>query len=154
MYGCYTPSLEFARGLTPDDVAGVCAIYPPSEDDGRACDFSPLRGFSAACPAEQDRGAACQFALGGRRDGSGVRALLVVWLLAALWRARRAPLAACGQSHVGQTGMLAKGKDGGVRRVSTLRSAERRLPQAFRGGTIRWILASTRALPPWLGCWG
>lgn len=33
---------------TPDDAAGLCALYPP--DEQRPCDLTPEGGFAASCP--------------------------------------------------------------------------------------------------------
>lgn len=51
MYFAYTPSLAFSEGLSPDEVAGICDIYPPETGSSR-CDPTPHGGFSAGCPRE------------------------------------------------------------------------------------------------------
>ncbi len=52
MFASYSPGSIAQRKLTADDIAAVCAIYPPSS--GAACDTTPRNGFSATCGAEED----------------------------------------------------------------------------------------------------
>lgn len=60
------------RELTEDDVAALCAIYPPDRD--ARCDLEPRGGFASACtetvdePAGDDEGGGCQAAPGGDHD--------------------------------------------------------------------------------------
>jgi hypothetical protein len=46
------------RGLTPDDVAGLCTIYPPDRQ-APTCDFTPHDGFAAQCALDPETGGAC-----------------------------------------------------------------------------------------------
>jgi hypothetical protein len=86
------------RSLTQEDVAGICAIYPPS--GGRAvsttvdpsgvvqetpCDPTPRRGFTTAC--EHTPAPGCGAAPIGARSGSDATFLLVT--AGALARLRR-----------------------------------------------------------------
>jgi hypothetical protein len=65
MYYLYSPGSDAKRVLDSDDVAGVCAIYPPGGDRGvRAsvieggvapegpCDPTPRNGFASACVSD------------------------------------------------------------------------------------------------------
>ncbi len=50
MYAQYTPGEVLKRSLSADDIAGICAIYPPGQNRG-ACDPTPIHGFSTECQA-------------------------------------------------------------------------------------------------------
>lgn len=52
MFPAYTPMTTALRTLSPDDIAGICAIYPPGKNPC-ACDLTPRHGFSAKCAADQ-----------------------------------------------------------------------------------------------------
>jgi hypothetical protein len=54
MYPAYTPGETGLRTLSPDDVAGVCAVYPPSRTGSTSCE--PRGGFAGDC--DPDGGAA------------------------------------------------------------------------------------------------
>ena len=47
MWREYTTGAETFRRLAPDDVEGICAVYPPARV--AACDPNPDRGFSPLC---------------------------------------------------------------------------------------------------------
>jgi hypothetical protein len=47
--------------LSDDDVAGVCAIYPPTTPK-TTCDYAPLGGFSAQCGLDTVNGGSCSMA--------------------------------------------------------------------------------------------
>ncbi|MFZ5891456.1 MAG: matrixin family metalloprotease [Myxococcota bacterium] len=55
MFAYYLPRHDNLRELTPDDVAGICEIYPASrETASNSC--TPRHGFSSSCASEQDDG--------------------------------------------------------------------------------------------------
>jgi hypothetical protein len=65
------------RSIGTDDIAGICAVYPPGRvGSGKSC--TPRHGFSAECASEQDPGG-CTCTLGRRAGGStsGLGAALV-----------------------------------------------------------------------------
>lgn len=76
------------RDLAADDVAGICAIYPPAPiPDG--CDATPRHGFSALCASAQAEGdSGCSVA--GPVARGGAWASLVVAVAAIGLAARRA----------------------------------------------------------------
>ena len=76
------------RDLAADDVAGICAIYPPATiPDG--CDATPRHGFSALCASDQAEGdSGCSVAAPVARGGAW--ASLVVAVAAIGLAARRA----------------------------------------------------------------
>jgi hypothetical protein len=47
MYPTYTSGSENFRVLDPDDVAGICAVFPPGA--AAQCDANPRQGFSPEC---------------------------------------------------------------------------------------------------------
>ncbi len=56
------------RDLSDDDTAGICAIYPPSEE--AAGDCTPRHGFSTDCAGEASSGCTCSSAPGMTTPGS------------------------------------------------------------------------------------
>jgi len=106
MYASYKPGTSTLRTLTPDDVEGICEIYPTSTTRAvdktvaasgtlaaDACDPTPRHGFGSACaenpnPAGSD-GGGCAVAK-GRPGGPGTAPVLALGagLLVALRRRR------------------------------------------------------------------
>jgi MYXO-CTERM domain-containing protein len=85
MYFGYDMGSTTLRDLNADDVAGICAAYPPGEI--AACDPTPRHGFSGLCAedqGEEDEG--CSVAAAGGAGGGWLGAALA---LAALGAARR-----------------------------------------------------------------
>jgi len=84
----YMHGTTWMRTLEPDDVAGVCAIYPPGEPLSSSC---PVRhGFSEKCgrPAEDE---GCAIGTGRGRSATGAAPGLVLFALSlVLRRVRRA----------------------------------------------------------------
>lgn len=93
MYRDYIPGTTGLRTLEPDDIAGICAIYPPGDAIPDSCDPTPRRGFSSICspaPVDQDTGGCCSTAPGAPRGlGTAAVAALVVGLGIAARRRRR-----------------------------------------------------------------
>ncbi len=56
MYPYYSEGTAELRSLTEDDVAGICAIYPPREDLDETCNPLPRHGFSPQCRDDQTEG--------------------------------------------------------------------------------------------------
>ncbi len=89
---------EDLRSLEPDDVAGICEIYPPKRRvTTTSCENR--HGFSEQCgadqpPSNESKGCGCRLnARSGGSDGSGAGAALMIVLGAALrrrvaWRRR------------------------------------------------------------------
>jgi hypothetical protein len=104
MYAHISPG-ETRRSLSADDVAGVCAIYPPNGTravvtdagaafvDATACDPTPRHGFTTACmPTPPDGGIGCEPppSSGCAVGGGGTSDAAWTWLAAlALCFARR-----------------------------------------------------------------
>jgi Matrixin len=59
MFPAYQQGDISLRNLAPDDIAGICAIYPPGDPIAEDCDATPRHGFSTACAADQAAGATC-----------------------------------------------------------------------------------------------
>jgi len=96
MFASYKPGSTTLRTLTPDDVAGLCAIYPNSQQrvvaetvaaSGIAvagpCDANPRHGFTSKCEEPSSGGGKCSFAPPTRSMvaiaiGLGLAALVVV----------------------------------------------------------------------------
>ncbi|AUX43780.1 hypothetical protein SOCE26_052350 [Sorangium cellulosum] len=90
MFADYEPGSVELRDLEDDDVAAICAVYPPGAPF-KACDPTPRHGFSALCAADQpdvaaSGGCAAAPAAGGRSAGLLLAALALVGVSA---RARR-----------------------------------------------------------------
>ena len=77
--------------LAGDDIAGICAMYPPSDFDRDTCNPIPRHGFSPRCAARQTEGRCSVGAAPGRGEGGGLPAtvLLLVGLGAVRRRAGR-----------------------------------------------------------------
>jgi MYXO-CTERM domain-containing protein len=91
METAYSADDDARRSLEPDDVAGVCELYPPDRTPA-STSCAPRRGFSAQCGADQpppaEESAGC--ALRAPERGSPSRALVVALAaLAAAWLWRR-----------------------------------------------------------------
>lgn len=74
MFEEYQPSSTSIRSLEADDVAGICAIYPP--DARQVCDPLPRNGLGDACAPEGGGGEGGGGGAGddGEADGSGCAA--------------------------------------------------------------------------------
>lgn len=82
MYTSLHPG-ERRRELNSDDVAGICAIYPPGEAPaGRTCNLVPNGGFSPSFAGGRVTGACAISYPGGR--GSTARGVLVLAALGAV----------------------------------------------------------------------
>jgi hypothetical protein len=87
MWSHYLPGTDDFRTLEPDDIAGICAIYPPDRE-APPCDFTPRTRFSPECANQPVRGGLCS-AAPGRGAGFGVAPLAL--LLGTLAATRRRP---------------------------------------------------------------
>jgi hypothetical protein len=78
------------RHLSPDDVAGICAIYPPAGAVTN-CDATPRHGFSAVCQSQQVLHNSCCTVAPGSDSRSPRPAVLLALLgaLSLLARSRR-----------------------------------------------------------------
>ncbi len=83
MWACAEEGETLKRDLTDDDIAGICALYPPGSSDG-ACEFEPRGGFDPACRADRSTGCGCSTP--GHGDDA---ASLLLGLLAFGWWRRR-----------------------------------------------------------------
>jgi hypothetical protein len=98
MFANYAPGDIDFRTLHPDDMDGICAIYPPDRDAPTCSGPRPRHGFSRHCaePVERSRGCAV---VPGSSEGADPRAGGIAGLavglfgasLAAAWRRRRSP---------------------------------------------------------------
>ena len=76
------------RSIEADDIAGICAIYPPTSHPP-ACDPTPPRGFSKTCGGASDDGCGCNV-IGSEREAGSLPALALAALLLRLRRRRTA----------------------------------------------------------------
>lgn len=106
MYASYKPGTSTLRSLTPDDVAGVCEIYPTAAERtvdksisatgtvvADACDATPRHGFGSGCAENaspsSSSGGGCA-ASPARPSGTGTgEGTLLVALVAGLVVAQR-----------------------------------------------------------------
>jgi hypothetical protein len=80
MVESYREGTTTLRVLAADDIAGVCAVYPPGRPT-TACDSQPRHGFSTEC-APPDSGCSCRAPRGTRAaDGAMSAALLLLAFL-------------------------------------------------------------------------
>ncbi len=65
MFPAYQEHDTGLRSLDPDDISGICAIYPAGGPIPATCDTTPRHGFSALCGAEQpDAASGCACRIG------------------------------------------------------------------------------------------
>ena len=74
MFADYTPG-TLKRTLTPDDIAAVCAIYPPTTTPG-ICNPTPMGGLETTCEGSAPAGCSVGGRTGGEGDGRGLAFLL------------------------------------------------------------------------------
>lgn len=91
MFQDYPPKSITLRTLESDDIAGICAVYPPGNTT--VCDSTPVNGLGDTCaePAAVEEGC-CAVKPGAPQDRGGVAATaaLVCGLAVAVRRKRRA----------------------------------------------------------------
>jgi hypothetical protein len=75
------------RDLAPDDIAGICTIYPPDRSVG-VCDFTPRGGFSPECGIFPTHGGSCAMGRADRSAPSGARWAPLLGLALVAWRRR------------------------------------------------------------------
>ncbi len=92
MIADYPPKSLTLRTLEADDVAGICAVYPPGAASD-TCDSTPRNGLGDACKSpkvDPTTSGCCAVAPGAEAD-EGERPAVILGLFAALvWTARRA----------------------------------------------------------------
>ena len=92
MFPTQMPGVDDFYSLDGDDIAGICAIYPP-ERSVPACDPTPLGGFSPECALDPAVGPTCSLALTGRRSSASAMTAFLLGLgvaMARLFPRRRA----------------------------------------------------------------
>lgn len=95
MYADYMPGDVELRTLAPDDIAGICAIFPPGDAVPADCDPTPRRGLASECspaPIEAEQTGCCSVAPGsaGSSGQTAVAAVVLAFGLAASRRRERA----------------------------------------------------------------
>ena len=93
MFPDYEPKSAFLRSLEEDDIAAICATYPPGAPIDPACVPTLRHGFSTECgsdqpPPEEDEGC-CAVAPGAPRRGALAAAAALGSALLLAVRARR-----------------------------------------------------------------
>lgn len=78
MQPVFSPGNDY-RVLTEDDIAGICAIYPPDRA-AEPCDFTPHGGFSSECALGMLKGG-CSAATPGVAPGAGAAGSALSFLL-------------------------------------------------------------------------
>ena len=85
MITSFTGDTEKYRSLEPDDVAGICAAYPPAEGKPASCNPIPRHGYSPRCGDAQTEGTCAVNAPGAPGAiGMGLPLLIGAALAAAL----------------------------------------------------------------------
>jgi hypothetical protein len=95
MFPNYLEGTTSLRDLSPDDVAAICAAYPPTLPKSVTCDPEPRHGFSSVCAVDQpepepeeETAEACS-AAGPGRGPSGLAAMGLLFGLGAALAGRR-----------------------------------------------------------------
>lgn len=81
------PGTTDHRALGADDVAGICAIYPPNRAS-MPCDFNPQGGFAAECGVVEARGGCSVTAFRRRSTGDALLPFLALCLVLGRFRGR------------------------------------------------------------------
>jgi hypothetical protein len=93
MFTDYLPGSTSLRTLEDDDVAAICAVYPPDDPIPSTCDPTPRHGFSAVCATPSDAtvdGGCCGVAPGApSRNGSAALGIGLGALVLSRVRRRR-----------------------------------------------------------------
>jgi hypothetical protein len=79
MWANYSGNVDM-RTLDTDDIAGVCAIYPPVATKDAACDPVPRHGFSTKCTGSDSGGCSASCSIGKGVDDRNPAGLLVLAL--------------------------------------------------------------------------
>ncbi len=87
MFSVYDNGSVALRDLAADDLAGICATYPPDRKAAGTCDGLPRHGFSPDCDGLQQEGR-CALAPGPAPEGGGAAPSLIALGIAAFLRAR------------------------------------------------------------------
>jgi len=90
MYLDYTPGSTELRTLEADDVAAICAAYPPGDPIPSTCDSTPRRGFESVCspPPIEPESESCAMAPGKTRSSAFFAAISLAALGSLLKRRR------------------------------------------------------------------
>jgi Matrixin len=90
MFATYKQGDIGLRTLDPDDIAAICATYPPAAAIDPSCDDTPRHGFSSECGAEQmmTSTACCSVARGAPSDGGPALGAFAAAVALALSRSR------------------------------------------------------------------
>jgi hypothetical protein len=91
MFADYVPGSTSLRTLDPDDVAAICAAYPPGPAIPSSCDPEPRHGFSSECQSAKavETGGCCGVAPGAPADHGLAIAAGLLGVAAASARRRR-----------------------------------------------------------------
>jgi hypothetical protein len=92
MWTQYTTGTDSFRDLSDDDIAGICATYPPTEEP-QVCDFVPRQGFSPECglyPAGAGSCAIARGSFGAKAPASPPAAFALACVALVLKRRKRA----------------------------------------------------------------
>jgi hypothetical protein len=102
MYASYKPGTSALRTLSPDDVAGICAVYPNATTRtvsatvsanetivADQCDPSPRHGFTAQCAAQKGSNGICAFAAPRPTGSAWASSATVLVAAASIFAARR-----------------------------------------------------------------
>ena len=86
MYASYTPGTTTLRSLEPDDIAGICTIYPPTRTAD--CERNPYKGLRRSCASSgsdsDDGGCSIASLATPRAPGTSRTSGVLVVLLVAL----------------------------------------------------------------------
>ena len=91
MYADYSPGATGLRTLEADDIAAICAVFPPGDPIPSTCDPTPRRGFESECspaPAAEDDGN-CSTSSGESRAPGAVAAASLVLAFGLFTKRRR-----------------------------------------------------------------
>lgn len=90
MFSDYSPGSSQLRTLEADDIAAICAAYPPGDPIQSSCDPSPRRGLASICspPPPEEQGS-CSTSSGTTRTSSSLAAIALLGALGWFTKRRR-----------------------------------------------------------------
>ncbi len=88
MWAQYSAGTDGFRDLADDDIAGICAVYPPATVNN-VCDFTPRQGFSPECGIFPSGSATCSLSARGLRRASGGMEAAAALVVAGLFASAR-----------------------------------------------------------------
>jgi Matrixin len=87
MYASYTPETTRIRQLSQDDIAGICAVYPPGKQ--ASCSPTPRHGYSTTCQVDTPPSSGCTLSQPSPDERRAPKALFGIFVALGVTLTRR-----------------------------------------------------------------